>query len=91
MIWPWPNLQIIYLEINETKMSIHWTSHSMFSWIITRKHKMCDHIDLELMVDIINDAFCFMLIFLFVLYICITHVYTHIYKLGDSVSKALPL
>ena len=52
---------------------------------------MCDHIDLELMVDIINDAFCFMLIFLFVLYICITHVYTHIYKLGDSVSKALPL
>ena len=52
---------------------------------------MCDHIDLELMVDIINDAFCFMLIFLFVLYICITCVYTHIYKLGDSVSKAFAL
>ena len=31
----------------------------MLSWIIMRKHKMCDHIDLELMVDIINDAFMF--------------------------------
>ena len=53
---------------------------------------MCDYIDLELMVDIINDAFMFYAyIFICVIHMYNTCIYTYMYKFEDSVFKALPL